>query len=390
LKVALDIQQILMLKNKIYKYIFNEIFRNFTTILLTFTAIVWVVRAVNFLDLMVEDGYSSSIYFKYSILNITNIMTRFVPLAFLLSLTISIIKLERQQELLILWTSGLAKIKIANIFLQIAFFVTLFQLVLSLFVTPFLLNKSRSLLSNTESLQVANVLKSNDFSDSYRGITFYIESKSVNNELLNIFIKDVDGNLNAVMDQVQTNRNSTIVAEKGFIVKDKLILFDGVIQSLNQKNEIKNIQFKKIELSLNKIATRTIKQPKVQEISNKLLLTCIFDKKNNLIMNTCSKDYQNEAVQTLSKRLGAPLYIPLISIITSFLLIYKKEKKYNFLKKYILFILSFVILIFAEILLKYTGFSLLAASSYFILPLVISFLFYIYLYKKIMTEKIIK
>ena len=379
-----------MLKNKIYKYIFNEIFRNFTTILLTFTAIVWVVRAVNFLDLMVEDGYSSSIYFKYSILNITNIMTRFVPLAFLLSLTISIIKLERQQELLILWTSGLAKIKIANIFLQIAFFVTLFQLVLSLFVTPFLLNKSRSLLSNTESLQVANVLKSNDFSDSYRGITFYIESKSVNNELLNIFIKDVDGNLNAVMDQVQTNRNSTIVAEKGFIVKDKLILFDGVIQSLNQKNEIKNIQFKKIELSLNKIATRTIKQPKVQEISNKLLLTCIFDKKNNLIMNTCSKDYQNEAVQTLSKRLGAPLYIPLISIITSFLLIYKKEKKYNFLKKYILFILSFVILIFAEILLKYTGFSLLAASSYFILPLVISFLFYIYLYKKIMTEKIIK
>jgi lipopolysaccharide export LptBFGC system permease protein LptF len=317
-------------------------------------------------------------------------MTRFVPLAFLLSLTISIIKLERQQELLILWTSGLAKIKIANIFLQIAFFVTLFQLVLSLFVTPFLLNKSRSLLSNTESLQVANVLKSNDFSDSYRGITFYIESKSVNNELLNIFIKDVDGNLNAVMDQVQTNRNSTIVAEKGFIVKDKLILFDGVIQSLNQKNEIKNIQFKKIELSLNKIATRTIKQPKVQEISNKLLLTCIFDKKNNLIMNTCSKDYQNEAVQTLSKRLGAPLYIPLISIITSFLLIYKKEKKYNFLKKYILFILSFVILIFAEILLKYTGFSLLAASSYFILPLVISFLFYIYLYKKIMTEKIIK
>ena len=137
-------------------------------------------------------------------------MTRFVPLAFLLSLTISIIKLERQQELLILWTSGLAKIKIANIFLQIAFFVTLFQLVLSLFVTPFLLNKSRSLLSNTESLQVANVLKSNDFSDSYRGITFYIESKSVNNELLNIFIKDVDGNLNAVMDQVQTNRNSTI------------------------------------------------------------------------------------------------------------------------------------------------------------------------------------
>ena len=80
-----------MLKNKIYNYFFNEILKNFITILLTFTAIAWVVRAVNFLDLMVEDGYGASIYFKYSLLNITNIITRFVPLAFLFSLTFSII-----------------------------------------------------------------------------------------------------------------------------------------------------------------------------------------------------------------------------------------------------------------------------------------------------------
>ena len=46
-----------MLKNKIYKYLSSEILKNFITILLTFTAIAWVVRAVNFLDLMVEDGY---------------------------------------------------------------------------------------------------------------------------------------------------------------------------------------------------------------------------------------------------------------------------------------------------------------------------------------------
>ena len=61
LKVALDIHQILMLKNKIYNYFFNEFFRNFLIILLIFTIIAWVVRAVNFLDLMVEDGYSTGI-----------------------------------------------------------------------------------------------------------------------------------------------------------------------------------------------------------------------------------------------------------------------------------------------------------------------------------------
>ena len=42
-----------MLKNKIYKYLLTEIVKNFFTILLTFTAIAWTVRAVNFLDLMI-------------------------------------------------------------------------------------------------------------------------------------------------------------------------------------------------------------------------------------------------------------------------------------------------------------------------------------------------
>mgnify|MGYP001443860285 CR=1 FL=1 len=379
-----------MLKNKIYNYLSIEIIKNFITILLTFTAIAWVVRAVNFLDLMVEDGYSSSIYFKYSLLNITTIITRFVPLAFLLSLTISIIKFERQQELLILWTSGLTKIKIANIFLSIAFFVTLFQLVLSLYINPFLLYKSRSLLSDTQSLQINTILKSNDFSDSLEGITFYIDKKNINNELINIFIKDVGGNLNTIIDnEIGEKKNSTIIAKKGFVSEDKLVLFDGIIQTLDKKNELKNIQFEKTELSLNKVSTRTIKQPKIQETSSHLLLKCIFGENDSVNLKNCSKkNFKSEVVQTLSRRVGAPLYIPLITVIVSFLLIYKKEKKYNFLKKYILCIISFFALILAEILLKYTGFSLSLAISYFVLPIITCVIFYIYLVKKIITEKV--
>ena len=170
-----------MLKNKIYRYLSSEILKNFTTVLLTFTAVAWAVRAVNFLELMVDDGHSSTIYLYYSILNISTIVTRFIPLAFLISLIISIIKFERQQELLILWTSGLTKVKIANIFLLIAFFLTLIQIILSLFINPYLLNKSRSLLANNKQFQINSVLKSNDFSDSFFNLTFYIDKKNSNN-----------------------------------------------------------------------------------------------------------------------------------------------------------------------------------------------------------------
>ena len=377
-----------MLKNKIYKYFFKEILKNFTTVLLTFTAIAWVVRAVNFLDLMVEDGYGSIIYFKYSLLNITTIITRFVPLAFLLSLTVSIIKFENQQELLILWTSGLSKIKIANFFLFTAFVLTLFQLILSLFVNPFLLNKARFLMSNTESLQINSVIRSKEFNDNFKGITFYIDNKNANNELINIFIKDVSGNLGTIVNSVEQKKNSTIIAKKGFLSSDKLILFDGTIQTLSNKNELSNVQFEKTELSLSNMTTRSIKLPKLQETPSSLLIKCVLNQNYSSNFRNCSENYKTEAIQTITRRLGAPLYIPLISIIISFLLIYKKENKFNFLKKYTLFIFSFSALISSEILLKYAGSISWVTTSYFVLPMGISFLLYVYLIKKMMSGKL--
>ena len=131
-----------MLKNKIYKYLSIVIFKNFITILLTFTAIAWTVRAVNFLDLMVNDGFSASVYFKYSLLNISTIATRFVPLSFLLSLILSVTKFERDQELMIIWTVGINKIRIANIFFILGFFLTMIQIFLGLIINPLSLNKS--------------------------------------------------------------------------------------------------------------------------------------------------------------------------------------------------------------------------------------------------------
>ena len=378
-----------MLKNKIYKYLSREIFKNFITILLTFTAIAWTVRAVNFLDLMVEDGYSMSIYFKYSVLNITNIITRFIPLAFLVSLTISIIKFERQKELLILWTSGLSKIRVVNIFLLIAFFTTFLQILLSLIVNPFLLNKSRALMSNTETLQINSILKSKFFNDAFKGVTFYFDEKKANNELINIFIKDVGGNLNTTIAESSGSKNSTIIAKKGFINGDKLILFNGIMQNFNQKNKIQNIEFQRTEISLLNISTRTIKQPKIQETSSSILLKCFFNPMGNLnLTNSSNKDYKGEVIATLSRRIGAPLYIILITLIVSLLLIHKKEKKKNFLKKYVLFFSSFIILVLTEIFLKYTGIYMSVAVTYFILPVIVSIIFYNYLIRKIISEKI--
>jgi lipopolysaccharide export LptBFGC system permease protein LptF len=344
-----------MLKNKIYNYIFIDIIKNFLTILITFTLIAWTVRAVNFLDLMIEDGFSLNIYAKYSLLNITTISSRFVSLSFLLALIISIIKFEKQQEFLILWINGLNKIKIANIFLFIGFIICIFQLILTTIINPTLLNKSRALLRETESKQINSVLKSNDFSDAFKSVTFYIEEKNKNNELINIFIQDNNGSLQTMLNEIGDSTNTTIVAKKGIIKDQKLILNDGLIQTLNKKKEVKNINFERTELSIENFNSRTIIQPKIQETSTLALISCFVNSKKNYL-SICPYEKNHEiALETISRRIASPLYIPLISIIISFLLIYKKEKKFIFLKKYFLFTIVFLILVITEILGRFSG-----------------------------------
>tara|TARA_B100000945_G_C20392839_1_gene603246 strand:- start:582 stop:1724 length:1143 start_codon:yes stop_codon:yes gene_type:complete len=377
-----------MLKNKIYKYLATEIFKSFITILFAFTTIAWTVRAVNFLDLMVEDGYSVAIYLQYSFFNISSIVTRFIPLSFLLSLIFTIVKFERQQELLILWTSGVNKLKIANFLFLIAVVVTIVQIILAVLITPTALNKSRSILRDSNVKEISSIIKSNDFSDSFEQITFYVDKKNINGEMINIFIRDDTNVLSSVISESEGTSNTTVFAKKGIVKNSKLILYDGIIQTQNKIGKIKNIEFKKTELAIDSFVTRTILEPKIQETSSILLLECLFNKNDKQIItpNCPFTKNKKDIIENLSRRIGMPIYIPLVSLIASFLLIRKKEKKFNFLNRYIFFLIGFLILVVAEMMVRYSGLSQINFTLYFIMPFFLIPLIYFILSKSINSE----
>ena len=90
-----------MLQNKIYQNFILEIIKTFLVILLALSIIALTVRAVSFLDLIVDNGYPVSTYFKYSLLNLFGIAPKFIPLSFLLAMTIFIIKHLQDSEFVI-------------------------------------------------------------------------------------------------------------------------------------------------------------------------------------------------------------------------------------------------------------------------------------------------
>ena len=81
--------------------------------------IIWVFQAVNYMDIIIEDGRTYSIYLYYSILNFPKIIIKILPFAFFFSFSYVIAKYELNNELLIYWNFGINKISFVNFFFYI-------------------------------------------------------------------------------------------------------------------------------------------------------------------------------------------------------------------------------------------------------------------------------
>ncbi len=377
-----------MLQNKIYQNFTKEILKTFFVILFGLTIIAWTVKAVNFLDLIVDNGYSTLIYFKYSLLNVFGVLPRFIPLSFLLALIIFILKQIQENEFIILWTSGVEKIKIINLFFGISVFILFFHILFSAFLTPLALNKSRLLINKDGLSSFLPTLRVQQFNDSFRGFTFFIQKRS-ENKIEKVFIHDKTNVLRNLTSSGSETDTTTIVAESGLIEEEKLFLFNGQIISNKKDSKTNIIRFEQLNLELNNLQTDTIKLPKMQETSTMKLIACIQGIQEENFFNCKRNDSALKEIKTvINKRIFIPFYIPIISLLCSFLLIQNKIKKSLFLNKYSIFLLSFLVLLYAELLVRYTGLFQIINLIFLISPFILIALFYFLLFFKLSKESL--
>ena len=374
------------MKKTIYKYFFYEFVIYFTVTLFALAAVVWTIQAVNYLDLVTEDGHAFTTYFYYSLLTLSKVLTKLIPFCFLTAIILTIIKFERDNELIVLWTSGLNKIHIVNLIFRISVLVMLLQLLLTNIFNPTLLNFSRTLLKNSQLQFIPSLLKEKQFNDAVDGLTIFIEKKDENQIYKNIFIRD-DGK---ILSKIAGSSSSTIFAKSGRMSKDEknLILYNGNIQKLNEDGDVNIIQFQKTTLNLSGISTKSISEPKMQETPTVQILRCLTQ--NNTARHNCddSKKSMMDTKIEINKRFGMPMYIPLISLISCFLLTSRKDKKMFYLNKYIYFFVGVLILILAEIIVRYSGISWNHTIIYYLLPIGTAPLFYLALIRAFKYENL--
>ena len=375
------------MKNTIYRYFFYEFLRYFSITLFALIIIVWAIQSVNYLDLVTEDGHAFFTYFIYSFLTLSKIFTKLIPFCFLIAITFTILKLEKDNELIVVWTSGLNKIHIVNLIFRISLTIMFLQLLFANVINPKFLNISRTLLKNSELQFIPSLLKEKQFNDTVKGLTIFVEEKDSDNVYKNIFIRD-EGN---ILSTVGTS-SSTIFAKSGYISDDEnsLILFKGNIQKLKEDSTVNIVKFERTTLNLSGIATKSISEPKMQETSTLKILECIKNNNKSDSMHNCTnskKSFMDTRIE-MNKRFGMPIFIPLISLVCSFLLSSRRDKKTYKYNKYIYIFVGFVILVTAEIFVRYSGISWAHTTLYYAFPLLMTPLFYLFLIRKFKYENL--
>ena len=342
--------------------------------------IVWTLQAVNYFDYVTQDGHGLKTYFSYTFLNFPKIIHRIIPFIFFISLFYMIINYENRNELLIFWTSGVSKIDFVNKILFFSIFLTIFQILIGGFFSPFSQYKGREILKNSNIDFFTSLIKEGKFLNVVEGLTIFIDTKNQDGSYSNIFIDDSSKEVSRM-----------IYAKSGNLYDDNntkiFKLFNGEVINKNE-SKINVFKFDQIDFNLNEYSTSTILVPKIQELKSKDLFICLQDLYYNKSVENefnfrCEKSLQDEIYQEMFKRFYKPLYIPVIALLCCYLIIFSKNNiKYEKNKK-IIFLITFITIVISEATLRYSSVSITSSIIYLIVPWMLFAIIYLFLNKKI-------
>ncbi len=333
--------------------------------------IIWVFQAVNFLDIIVEDGRNYLVYINFSLLNFPKVISKLIPFVLFFSFLFVLGKYELKNELIIFWNFGINKIDLINFFIKFSFIMMLIQIFLTTIVVPKSQDLARSFLKTSSINYLENFIKPKIFNDAVKNLTIYSNSKDELGNLKEIYLKKGSGE----------NFQITFAKEGKFKqIGNKQFLelnFGETISVINDK--ITNFKFKKTDFNLSNFEDNTTTYKKTQEVATLDLIKCYHNLANlnfleidkNFKVENCNVDNIDNILKELYKRIIIPFYIPVL-ILIALMLIFKSKETTNYLKyRFLIFSIGFGTIIISEMTIRLINEDFLKNIKFFIIPIIL-------------------
>tara|TARA_B100000989_G_scaffold284193_1_gene250771 strand:- start:6999 stop:8129 length:1131 start_codon:yes stop_codon:yes gene_type:complete len=358
----------------IFRKLYFDIFTFFLLSCLAITSIVWVIQGVNLLDIVTEQGHSFKVYFVYLLLTLPKIFSKLIIFAYFLSLFVVINRYEENNEILVFWINGIKKITFVNFIFKVSFIFVIIQLLFNLFIVPYSQNLAQLYLKTSSIDFFPKLIQEKKFSKVSDNLNIFVEEYKNNGLLKGIYIKE----------NLKNGGNKIIIAGQGELKQNddgyNFQLYKGKIINLDKSGNF-NLGFAETTYELSDINFKTRKGRKLSETKSSFLFYCLKKYINNRKDNSLRCGDENsflikDIYEETYKRVINPVYIIILSLVSSLIILKRKIIKFEKFVKFLIFFFGFIIIVMSELTYKFINFKTEFEIISLSLPIFLIFIFY--------------
>lgn len=213
------------------RYIFKKTFMALLVALGALVGVVWIVRAVQQVDIVMTKGQGLWTYVQMISLGVPTLAAAIAPVALLIALLQVVKNLNNDSELVVMHAGGASRMSMLRPFMAAGLIVMTTVYTLHLFVGPASMRTLRTYVTEIRADLVSLAIREGAFRDAGKGLTFHVASRKPGGILSSVFI----------LDTRSDKETFTYIAREGVITKQDeqtfLVLSDGQIQRLPKNSD---------------------------------------------------------------------------------------------------------------------------------------------------------
>lgn len=210
------------------KYITRHLVHSTLLITISLTSIVWLTQALRFIDFMVNQGVSISVFLTLTALLVPSLLLMILPPALFCAILFVYNRLALDSELVVMQAAGISRWRLAVPALQTAAMVAVLGYAIAFYLQPVSYKQFRDMQLFLRNNYVSILLQEGVFSNPVDGLMVFIRERDSRNILHGILVHDNRQPENAI----------TMMAEEGKLVETtqgpRFLLKNGNRQEIRQ------------------------------------------------------------------------------------------------------------------------------------------------------------
>ncbi|MBM4289056.1 MAG: LPS export ABC transporter permease LptF [Deltaproteobacteria bacterium] len=175
----------------LYRYLWWECWSIFAVSLLAITVIVFMGRITRVMQLIITKGVGLADIGKFCLLLLPYLLLFTVPMAGMIAVLITFLRLSNDNEIMALKTSGLSALQLLPPIIGFSFLITGVTLFFSLYATPWGNQEMRQLLLDVTKRRADLGIREQVFNNDFDRVVLFVNNVTASGELLQgVFLSD--------------------------------------------------------------------------------------------------------------------------------------------------------------------------------------------------------